>query len=38
MSFSEKLNKNYENIKIKEIGMFAGEKLHGELFSSEEAD
>ena len=36
--FSQKYNKKPEKVKIKEIGMFAGEKIYEELFSNEEAD
>ncbi|MEE9379277.1 MAG: polysaccharide biosynthesis protein [Candidatus Lokiarchaeia archaeon] len=36
--FAKKNNKIQEKIQIKEIGMFAGEKLYEELFSIEEAE
>ncbi len=36
--FAEKYNKRAEMIQIKEIGMFAGEKLYEELFSIEESE
>ncbi|MFW9988897.1 MAG: polysaccharide biosynthesis protein [Candidatus Odinarchaeota archaeon] len=36
--FSEKFNKSSEKIQIKEIGIFAGEKLYEELFSIEESE
>lgn len=35
--FKEKLGKNSQDIKLKEIGMFDGEKLYEELFSVEES-
>lgn len=35
--FTKKYNKPIEKIEIKEIGMFAGEKLYEELFSNEES-
>lgn len=36
--FTKEQNKNDEKIEIKEIGMFAGEKLYEELFSIEESE
>ena len=36
--FAKKHNKTIESIKLNEIGMFAGEKLYEELFSTEEAE
>lgn len=36
--FATKLDKKVERIQIKEIGMFAGEKLYEELFSIEESE
>ncbi len=36
-NFAKKYNKKEEKIQIKEIGMFAGEKLYEELFSIEES-
>ena len=36
--FAKKHNKKAEKIQIKEIGMFAGEKLYEELFSIEESE
>ncbi len=36
--FAKQFNKKVEKIQIKEIGMFAGEKLYEELFSIEEAE
>jgi len=36
--FAKKNNKHISKIQIKEIGMFAGEKLYEELFSIEEAE
>lgn len=37
-NFSQKYNKNPEKVQIKEIGMFAGEKIYEELFSIEESE
>ena len=36
--FAKKYNKRVEKIQIREIGMFAGEKLYEELFSIEESE
>ena len=36
--FAKKYNKKIDNIQIKEIGMFIGEKLYEELFSIEESE
>ena len=37
-NFAKKYNKEVNKIKIKEIGLFAGEKLYEELFSIEESE